>query len=89
MSGVLWCSQDLGLSLLLLVFSLISTVASRLLHVYSTIDKISRLKMKSFSTVSDTQRGTQLHEKEKRVEGDRGDQEEKRGNQKGREQASQ
>ena len=45
--------------------------------------------MKSFSTVRDTQRGSQLHGEEKREEGDRGDQEEKRGDQKRREQASQ
>ena len=32
---------------------------------------------------------TELHKEEKREEGDRGDQEEKRGNQKGREQSSQ
>ena len=44
--------------------------------------------MKSFSTVRDTQRGSQLHGEEKREEGNRGD-EEKRANQKGREQASQ
>ena len=37
----------------------------------------------------DTHRGSQLHEEEKREEGDRGDQEEKRGNQKRRKQASQ
>ena len=60
-SGVLWCSQDLDLSLLLLVFSLIFTVVSRLLHLYSTVDKTSRLKMKSFSTVRDTQRGSQSY----------------------------
>ena len=60
-SGVLWCSQDLDLSLLLLVFSLIFTVVSRLLHLYSTIDKTSRLKMKSFSIVRDTQRGSQSY----------------------------
>ena len=36
----------MGLSLLLLVFSLIFTVASRLLHLYSTVVKTSRLKMK-------------------------------------------
>ena len=41
MSGVLWCSQDLDLSLLLLVFSLIFTVASRLLQLHSTVDKTS------------------------------------------------
>ena len=40
-SGVLWCSQDLDLSLLLLVFSLIFTVVSRLLLLYSTVDKTS------------------------------------------------
>ena len=68
---------------------LIFTVASRRIHVYSTIDKTSRLKMKNFSTVRDTQRGSELHGEEKREEGDRGDQEEKRGNQKRGEQASQ
>ena len=49
------------LSLLLQVFSLIFTVASRLLHLYSTIDKTSRLEMKSFSTVRDTHRGSQSY----------------------------
>ena len=63
----------MDLSLLLLVFSLIFTVVSRLLHLYSTVDKTSRLKMKSFSTVRDTQRGSQSY-MEKREEGDRGDQ---------------
>ena len=56
-----WYSQDLDLSLLPLVFSLILTVASRLLHLYSTNGKTSRLKMKSFSTVRDTQRGSQTY----------------------------
>ena len=51
-SGIPW-SQGLHLSLLLQVFSLIFKVASRLLHLYSTSDKTSRLKMKSFSTVGD------------------------------------
>ena len=78
----------MDLSLLLLVFSLIFTVASRLLHLYSTADKTSRLKMKSFSTMRDTQRGSQSY-MEKREEGDRGDQDEMRWNQKRREQASQ
>ena len=58
-SGVLWCSQDLDLSLLRLVFSLILTVASRLLHPYSTDDKTFKLMVKQFSTVRDTQRGSQ------------------------------
>ena len=39
-------------------FSLIFTVVSRLLHLYSTDDKTSRLEMKSFSTLRDTQRGS-------------------------------
>ena len=69
-------------------FSLILTVASRLLHPYHTNDKTSRLMEKRFSTVRDTQRDFQSYT-EKRDEGDRGDQEEKRGNQKGREQSSQ
>ena len=76
------------LNLLPLAFSLILTVASRLLHPYCTNDKTSRLMVKRFSTVRDTQRGSQSY-MEKREEGDRGDQEEKRGSQKGREQSSQ
>ena len=48
----------MDLSLLLLVFRFIFTVASRLLHLYSTDDKTSRLKIKSFSTLRDTQRGS-------------------------------
>ena len=128
----------MDLSLLLLVFSLIFTVVSRLLLLYSTVDKTSGLKMKSFSTVRDTQRGsqsytekrsgrmeieltrrrrggikrgesklasnhfvcalhsldpsemfTELHREEKREEGDRGDQEDKGGNQKERDRSSQ
>jgi len=51
----------LDLSLLPLVFSLILTVGSRLLHLYSIDDKTSRLIMKSFSTVRDTGRGTQSY----------------------------
>ena len=59
-NNVPW-SQGLDLSLLLLVFSLIFTVVTRLLLLYSTIDKTSMLKMKSFSTVRDTQRGSQSY----------------------------
>ena len=58
-------SQGLDLSLLLQVFSLIFTVVSKLL-LYSTIDKTSRLKMKSFSTVRDTQRGSQSYMEKRR-----------------------
>ena len=49
-----------------LVFSLILTVASRLLHLYSTDDKTSRLMMKSFSIVRDTRRGTQSYMEKRR-----------------------
>ena len=56
----------MDLSLLLLVFSLIFTVVSSLLLLYSTFDKISRLKMKSFSTVRDTQRGSQSYMEKRR-----------------------
>ena len=63
---VLWCSQDLDLSLLPLVFSLILTVASRLIHPYSTDDKISRLMVKRFSTVRSTQGGSQSYMKKRR-----------------------
>jgi len=51
----------LDLSLLPLAFSHILTVASRLLHPYSTDDKTSRLMVKRFSTVGDTQRGSQSY----------------------------
>ena len=55
---------SLGLSLLPLAFSLILTVASRLLHPYSTDDKTPRLMVKKFSTAIDTQRGSQLRGEE-------------------------
>ena len=64
--GVLWCSQVLDLSLLPLAFSLIFTVVSRLLHPYSTNDKTSRLMVKRFSTMSDTQRGSQSYTDKRR-----------------------
>ena len=52
-------SLGLDLSLLLPLIGLIFTVVSKLL--YSTSDKTSRLKMKSFSTVRVTQRGSQRY----------------------------
>ena len=48
----------MDLSLLPLVLSIVLTVASRLLHLYRTDDKTSRLMMISFLTVRDTQRAT-------------------------------
>ena len=51
----------MDLSLLLPVIGLIFIVVSKLLLLYSTIDKTSRLKIKSFSTVRDTQRGSQSY----------------------------
>ena len=79
----------MDLSLLLPVFNLIFTVVSKLLLVYSTIDKTSRLKMKSFSSEGHPDRYTGFHGEEKREEGYRGDSDEIRWNQKRREQASQ
>jgi len=56
----------LDLSLLLLLFSLILTVASRLLHPYCIDDKTSRLMEKRFSTMGDTQRGSQSYMEKRR-----------------------
>ena len=56
----------MDLSLLPLAFSLILTVASRVLHPYSTDDKISRLREERFSTVRDTQRGSQSYMEKRR-----------------------
>ena len=56
----------MDLSLLLLVFSLNFTVASRFLLLHSTTDKTSRLKMKSFSTMRDAQRGSQSYMEKRR-----------------------
>ena len=51
----------LDLSLLPLAFSPSLTVASRLLHPYSTDDETSRFMVKQFSTVRDTQRDSQSY----------------------------
>ena len=60
------CSQALGLSLFTLGFSLILSVASRFLPPYSTDNKTSKLMVKGFSTVRDTQRGSQSYMKKRR-----------------------
>ena len=65
-SRVLWCPQVFDLSLLPLVFSLVLTVASRLLHLYSTDDKTSRLMTESASTMRDTWRGSQSYMEKRR-----------------------
>jgi len=49
-----------------LAFSLILTVASRLLQPYNMDDKPSRLVVKRFSTVRDTQRGSQSYMEKRR-----------------------
>ena len=79
----------MDLSLLLLVFSLIFTIASRLLNLNSSIDETSRLKMKFLHSEGHPERFTELHGDEKREEGVRGDPNEMRWNQKRREPASQ
>jgi len=63
--NVSW-NQGLDLSLLLPVTSLIFTVVSKLLLLYNTIDKTYRLKMKSFSTMRVTQRGSQCYMEKRR-----------------------
>ena len=47
-------------------FSLILTVASRLLHPYSTDDKTTRVMVKKFSTVRDIQRSSQSYMEKRR-----------------------
>ena len=56
----------MDLSLLPLAFSLILTVASRLLHPYSTDDETFRLTVKRFSTVRGTQKGSQSYMEKRR-----------------------
>ena len=55
-----------GLSLLPLDFSFILPIVSRLLQLCSTDNKTSRLMGKRFSTVRDTQRGSQSYMKKRR-----------------------
>ena len=49
------------------------TVTSRLLHLYSTDDKTSRFKMKSFHIEGHPEKFTELHGEEKREGVVRGD----------------
>ena len=56
----------MDLSLLLPVIGLIFTVVSKLLLLYSTIDKTSTLNMKSFSTMRVTHRGSQRYMEKRR-----------------------
>ena len=56
----------MDLSFLPLAFSLILTVASRVLHPYSTDYKTSRLMVKKFSTVRDIQRDSQSYMEKRR-----------------------
>ena len=62
-SGVL---RFWALSLLPLDFSLILPLAPRLLQLYTTDNKISRLMVKRLSTGRDTQRGSQSYMKKRR-----------------------
>ena len=56
----------MDLSLLLPVIGLIFTVVSKLLLLYSTIDKTYKVKMKSFSTMRVSQRGSQRYMEKRR-----------------------
>ena len=58
--------SSFGVKPLPLTFSLILTLAPGLLHPYSTDEKISRLMVKQFSTVRDTQRGSQSYKEKRR-----------------------
>ena len=49
-----------------MVFSLILTLASKLLHPYSTDDKTSRLMVKQFSAARNTQRGSKSYMSKRR-----------------------
>ena len=65
----IWSSlvfSSFGFMPLALAFSLILTVALRVLHSYSTDDKTSRLMVKKFSIVSNTLRGSQSYMEKKR-----------------------
>ena len=84
------CSQVLDLSLLPLVFSLILTVASGLLHPNSTDDITSRLmEKKILHSEGHPENCAELHGDKQREERDKGDQGEERGNQKRGDQSSQ
>ena len=56
----------MALSLLPLDFSFILPIVSRLLQLYSTDNKTSRLMVKTFFTVRDNQRGSQSYMKNRR-----------------------
>ena len=56
----------MDLSLLPLVFGLILTVSSRLLHPYHTDDKTFKLMEKIFPTVRDTQRSSESYMEKRR-----------------------
>ena len=58
--------SGLGLNLLPLDFSFILPIVSRLLQLYSTDNKTSRLMVKRFSTMRDNQRVSQSYMKNKR-----------------------
>jgi len=74
--------SEFGLKPLLPVIGLIFTVVSKLLLLYSTIDKTSTLKDEKFLYCEGhSERFTALHGEEKREEGVRGDPNEMRWNQ--------
>ena len=58
--------SSFGFKPLPLAFSFILTVASRLLHPYCTDDKACWLMVKRFSTLRDTQRGSQSYMEKRR-----------------------
>ena len=93
MDGVLLlnvpCSQEFSgvlrfwACLLPLDFSFILPVVSRLLQLYSTDNKTSRLMVKRLPHEGHPERFTELHEEEEREEGDGDEQKEKKGDSRG------
>ena len=78
------------LSLLPLAFGPCLSVASRLLHPHSIDDKTPRFTDETvLHSQKHPERFTELYREEKREERDRGDQEEKRRNKRGKDQSSQ
>ena len=76
--------SGLGLKSPALDFSFILPVVSRLLQLYSPDNKTSRLKVKKIlHCEGHPERFTELHEEEERAEGDRDEQEEKKGDSRG------
>ena len=78
------CSQEFSGVLRFWAYVSCLWVSVLFFQLYITDNKTSRLMVKRFSTMRDTQRSSQeLHEEEEMEEGDRDEQEEKKGDSSG------